>query len=276
LENLFPDARGPDTRANEPWSDSVQEPTHKNKVEPANALAGGPGSHARRLPFSSTQLLISLVLVLIASPLFAHPGYGESIGGLFLTLVLLSAVLAVRGRRRTLVIVIALVAPALAGSWLNLIHPHLVPRSVIASLVMLCVGFVMLQLLGYVVHARRVTNEVLSAAVCTYLLLGIFWAFSYVLVDQLTPGSFTLSESSGLVPPIAGFNAFYFSFGTLTTVTFGDIVPKSSVARMLAMAEAVSGIFYMAILISRLVSRHSERVARGEAADRDSAGSHPP
>ena len=54
-----------------------------------------------------------------------------------------------------------------------------------------------------------------------------------------------------------GFNAFYFSFGTLTTVGFGDITPVSKVARTLAVMEAVTGTFYLAILISRLVGIYS-------------------
>ena len=54
-----------------------------------------------------------------------------------------------------------------------------------------------------------------------------------------------------------GFNAFYFSFSTLTTLGFGDITPVSRVARTLAIMETVTGTLYLAILISRLVGRYS-------------------
>ena len=57
---------------------------------------------------------------------------------------------------------------------------------------------------------------------------------------------------------MGGFNAFYFSFSTLTTVGFGDITPLSKVARTLAVMEAaVTGTLYLAILISRLVGMYS-------------------
>src|SRR5580692_1416340 len=49
------------------------------------------------------------------------------------------------------------------------------------------------------------------------------------------------------------FNALYFSFTTLSTVGYGDIVPVSGIARMLAMVEAVFGMFYVTLLIARLV-----------------------
>jgi hypothetical protein len=53
------------------------------------------------------------------------------------------------------------------------------------------------------------------------------------------------------------FNALYFSFTTLSTVGYGDIVPVSGIARMLAMVEAVFGMFYVTLLIARLVSLYS-------------------
>jgi hypothetical protein len=54
-----------------------------------------------------------------------------------------------------------------------------------------------------------------------------------------------------------GFNAFYFSFVTLSTVGYGDITPVSKVARMLAALEAMTGLLYVAVLIARLVSLYS-------------------
>jgi Ion channel len=56
-----------------------------------------------------------------------------------------------------------------------------------------------------------------------------------------------------------GFNALYFSFITLSTVGFGDIVPVSSMARMLAITEAVFGMFYVTLMIARLVSLYAVR-----------------
>jgi voltage-gated potassium channel len=59
-----------------------------------------------------------------------------------------------------------------------------------------------------------------------------------------------------------GFSALYFSVITLCTVGYGDITPVSRVARMLAMTEAITGLFYMAVLISRLVSVYSSTPVR--------------
>jgi voltage-gated potassium channel Kch len=56
---------------------------------------------------------------------------------------------------------------------------------------------------------------------------------------------------------MSGFTAIYFSFITLTTVGYGDIVPVSTVARMLTSTEAMTGTLFMAVLIARLVSLYS-------------------
>lgn len=59
-----------------------------------------------------------------------------------------------------------------------------------------------------------------------------------------------------LRPPLDGFDAFYFSFVTLCTVGYGDVAPLSTVARMLAVLETITGLSYVAVLISRLVAIH--------------------
>jgi hypothetical protein len=56
------------------------------------------------------------------------------------------------------------------------------------------------------------------------------------------------------VRSLEGFRGFYFSYSTITTVAYGDIIPLSSAVRMLAMAEAMAGMLYVALLIARLVS----------------------
>ena len=76
-----------------------------------------------------------------------------------------------------------------------------------------------------------------------------------MLLAQLTPDTFHFPLAEHSEGHMGGFNAFYFSFSTLTTVGFGDITPMSKIARTLAVMEAVTGTLYLAILISRLVGR---------------------
>jgi voltage-gated potassium channel len=99
--------------------------------------------------------------------------------------------------------------------------------------------------------------NVLCAGLSGYLLLGLLWMPAYLLIASVDPGSFALKAPSGTDAQMDGFHAFYFSFITLCTVGYGDVTPVSRMARMLAVTEAITGIFYVAVLISRLVAVYS-------------------
>ena len=109
-----------------------------------------------------------------------------------MTVVLVSGVLAVGGRRRTLLIAVALVLPAVVGKWVNQFRPDLLPPEVPLVTNMLFVGFILLRFLQFILRAPTVNSEVLCAGVAGYLLLGILWMFAYVLAARMVPGSFSV------------------------------------------------------------------------------------
>jgi hypothetical protein len=95
------------------------------------------------------------------------------------------------------------------------------------------------------------------AAVCVYMLIGYAWTFAYALIEDLQPGSFvalTTIPSNNYVERVLQMR--YFSFMTLTTVGYGDIVPHSPVARTVAGLEAITGQIYLTVLVARLVGLH--------------------
>ena len=85
----------------------------------------------------------------------------------------------------------------------------------------------------------------------------LIWTMAYWLVYYLTPEAFAFNTATGTKQTMEGFNAFYFSLITLSTVGYGDITPVSKVARMLAAMEAMTGLLYVAVLIARLVGLYS-------------------
>jgi hypothetical protein len=124
---------------------------------------------------------------------------------------------------------------------------------------LLLIAFVVASLLRFVLRAPSVNTDVLCASISAYLMLGIMWTIAYWLVDQVTPGGAFAFNTSGEKQSMHGFNAFYFSFVTLSTVGYGDITPVSKIARMLAAMEAITGLLYVAVLIARLVAIYSSR-----------------
>ncbi len=207
--------------------------------------------------FTTVQLLVALGLLFFSFPFVEEVKGGNLIVSILFSLVLLSAVLAVAERKSVLIFAIILAIPAIGGRWINHLQPNLVPPSVFLSAGLILVGFVVANLLRFVLRAPSVNVEVLCASIAAYLMLGLMWTMAYWLVDQLTPGgAFSFNTNTGK-QSMNGFNAFYFSFITLSTVGYGDITPLSRIARWLAALEAMTGLLYMTVLIARLVSLYS-------------------
>jgi hypothetical protein len=131
------------------------------------------------------------------------------------------------------------------ASWMVPVAEPVIQVAELASLVLLLVV-----VLGQTFRQGPVTLHRILGGISAYLLLGMMWAGAYALVETLHPGSF-----SGAVDVAGGHRGWvYFSFVTLTTVGYGDILPVHPAARSLAMLEAVTGPLYIAILLARLVS----------------------
>lgn len=112
-------------------------------------------------------------------------------------------------------------------------------------------------LLHYIFLAKTVTRDVIYAAVSVYLLLGAIFVPLYGILETLWPGSFV----DGAAPdgPVLWQQLIYYSYATLTTMGYGDVLPVSWWARSFASAEAVIGVLYLAILMARLVGLYTQK-----------------
>ena len=102
-----------------------------------------------------------------------------------------------------------------------------------------------------VVSAPAVTFDILCAGVALYLLIGVTWALTYMVLDVLDPDAF---EFISLTADKGWTEFLYFSFATLTTLGYGDITPNAPFVRIWVVMEAVMGVLYVAVLVARLVS----------------------
>ena len=222
------------------------------------------------LRYSAIELLVSLLLLFAVTPFVEEMPAGSLVESILLSVVLISAGLAVGGRRRVLVISGLILTPTLLAKWTHFLFPNFLSPAVHLGLGLLFIGFVTGHLLRFILKASRVDTEVLCAGISIYFMIGLLWTFAYMMVGNLSPGSFSFVNDLDSEREMSSFNAFYFSFTTLSTVGFGDITPVSKVARTLATSEATIGLFYMALLISRLVSLYSPAaLAAAAKADQD-------
>lgn len=204
--------------------------------------------------FSTIELLLAITAMFVLFPFVEHLRSGALIESILLTIVLISAVVAVASQKRVLIVALILALPTLLARWVHHFRPDLLPPEIFLVGGIALVVLVIANLLRFVMTASSVTTEVLSAGISAYLLLGIAWTFAYWLVAEVIPDAFAFNASIKGEMSIEGFDGFYFSFITLTTVGYGDISPVSKVARMLAAMEAITGPLYLAVLIARLVA----------------------
>jgi hypothetical protein len=164
------------------------------------------------------------------------------------TLVLISGV-ALTWRKRVLFwFAVALGITTLAVRWACWFYPQLL--TVREVLMLANILFLAGVLLNQVLAKGHVTITRIEGAIAVYLLLGIGWAHAYQIVFSVNPHAFLIQ----MVTPSTVSEWLYFSFITLTTVGFGDIVPVARPARMLCVGEALTGQLYLAVLVARLVA----------------------
>ncbi|MDV5050655.1 MULTISPECIES: potassium channel family protein [Vibrio] len=103
-----------------------------------------------------------------------------------------------------------------------------------------------------ILFTGHVNSNKVIGSVALFLLLGLMWAIAYLILLEFSPTSFTGMEAISWGQNFS--NAAYFSFVTLTTLGYGDISPLTPLAQVVVYLEAITGVFYMAIVVSSLVS----------------------
>jgi len=201
----------------------------------------------------SFRLLVSLVLLLCVSSLLDHTSVYGAILSLVFAFVLVFAVRVITTdkRQRSIVYICAVL-------WLAIDVAKIVSRNEVlefasdvpfVAFCFFCAG----ALLHRIVTAKEVDFEVVCGSISAYLLIAITWAVSYDLIYAVNPDAFRIPE--GIAAP--NLNHFiYFSLTTITTLGYGDITPASTPVGIWSTFEAVVGVFYMAVLVARLVSMY--------------------
>ena len=206
--------------------------------------------------------LLTLVLLLISYPVLMIHGLPGRIAELILTILVLTAgsILRLGKSRRSLVTLVSGALVVMIWVW-SLVMPGLhwlVPLRILFFVTFL--AEIMVTLIRDVFHAPNIPSaNRLYGAICIYLLVGIFFGNLYIALDVLLPGSFecrtTLCGEEFANNFIIGLHLYY-SFATITTVGYGDIVPKNTFAAMLSNLEAIIGQVYMTVVVARLVGLH--------------------
>ncbi len=200
-----------------------------------------------------TYLLVSLVFLLFSSACVDQfmSGYGQNLVVAATIITMIIGIWSVRSINYLfntglgLVIAaaaIALITALLDRAELDFIH------------IILMLFFFLLTLkpaTEQALFSGQITGNSIIGSICIFLLLGLVWTMLYLLVAEFIPDAFIGVNALNWKQSLPDF--IYFSFVTLTTLGYGDLLPVSPLSRFLVYMEAVVGVFYMAIVVSSLV-----------------------
>ena len=200
-----------------------------------------------------TAMLAAQCLIIFAVPFAAmgYEGVREGVALLFFLFTFLVCLIS-PGRVATILAILALIS-GLSGYVLERVEPSSTIALILVFIGAVSAFVVATYALGYATLAPgRVTLHRVLGAIALYLNIGLMFGAIYRMIWYFIPNSLTN------IPDYAGWPAYgqilYFSFVTLTSTGFGDIVPVHPVIRMLVNVEAIIGQLYPATLLARLIT----------------------
>jgi len=227
-----------------------------------------------------TGLLIAQLLFIFMMPFVSESTTGTAFRYLGLFGILVAGLYAASKDRTERRISMVILLPVLFA-WLG---PDLFPKPLDELLRYLtpaiCFGFTAYVVIREVYRHEKVTTDTILGAINVYLLISFAFMFLHASVLMIRPDAYLFAGEPILeyfrsTPDSRGFSTMlYFSFTTLTTLGYGDIVPAAAFARLVTSAESVIGQLFVAIIIGRLVGLEvSSRamMARSSVSEPDTA-----
>ena len=235
----------------EKWDQAQSKGEYYVADKQTNLRFAGFWREDRHLSF----FLAFLVLMTIFVPMVGESRPGRIAIDLTFALMLLSGAIATVHRRMLMYLIIALTIPEFTADLFAEFNPSFSTRGWDTALKVFCMAILVVMTLKQTfLLPGPVSVHRVMGGVAAYLLIGVTWAFGYKLLLEMIPNAihFLTPLAAGVATGEPG-RLIYFSFETLTTVSFGDAYPVHRIARSLTTAEALIGQLYPAILIATLV-----------------------
>lgn len=199
------------------------------------------------------MLTLSLLAMIIFSPYLMLTPIGHWSLSIMYSIVLLTAIYSLSEKKHNLFLFSILAGFYILISFIDFLS-HSFTTELIERVLLIIFGISSTVALFNEIEATdEVTTDTYFAAISVYILIGVTYGTIYSLIELLHPGSFFYQhiELSGSTIQM---QLTYYSLITLTTVGYGDIVVISQFAKPFVILESITGIFYLAMLVARLIS----------------------
>jgi len=198
-----------------------------------------------------TYLLLLLLGLILLFPYLEEGLFARTLLGVLFSIVLLIGAFSSRQTRWGFILKLGLALLGVGLQWAALLTESitilaLAGISYTASLAVAISG-----VLRYILKRGPITADKLHGALAGYIMLAFVWAFIYALIERSSAGSFGPGRLD-FTQPGTFFKLLFFSFTTLTTTGYGDVIPLTDHARSIVMVEEFAGVFYVGVLIARL------------------------
>ena len=202
----------------------------------------------------SLGLLLGLGALLLSYPFVEQNANGRTVVNVLGIVVILLATRMISHTRADNRLAWFLAAlPIGAQLWFAVYHDAWVGAWV-AAMQALFYGYVAWSYVSYMRRDDVATLDEIFAAAATFIVLALFFACLFWLLDFVSPGSFVSSYAVRESGALTWYEFVYLSFTTLSTTGFGDTAPVTSFARALVMAEQFVGVMYVALVIAMLTA----------------------
>ncbi len=203
-----------------------------------------------------SQANLAFFLGLLVFSVFVLPsiGFGNRHSTLYsdtvYTVLVISGVAIAWGRRALFYTSAIVGSVAIIVRWAAFHNPTAYAELWRETLTLATISIITLILLIQIFGRGPVTSMRVQGAIAVYLTFGFAWAHAYMIAAHFNPAAFSSSVGAFSSPN----DWMYYSFTTLTTLGYGDIVPVGRISRMLAVGEALTGQLFLAVMIARLVA----------------------
>lgn len=202
----------------------------------------------------SALLLVAQLLIIVVYPFLETSRWGAATLGVLSMVAVGLALRVVRSTPALTIIAVAFGVPAVAMTMAEALWPgqdvFIVLSALLHAPFYLYVAY---SLIRYLFHDERVTTDELYAIGSTFTVIAWAFAYLYLAVVILVPGSVQPEAALGHGSSSPFFALLFFSFSNLTSVGLSDLLPASAYLRSVVMIEQVAGVLYVAMVISRLV-----------------------
>ncbi len=209
--------------------------------------------------FGFLGLLICLVSLLVVSPFLQEFSPAKPVVRIFSTAVLIFSVYSFLKKKHVLIIISLLAAPAFISNWVSYSFQTSTTLLIKDALNAVFFAYISVSILVEIFRKKTITVDLIYGSICVYLMIGLAWAYVYSALENIFPGSFRFplsdaQQASSLdTSPVPPSIFIYYSYVTLATLGYGDITPVTPPAQSLAALESITGQFYLAVLVARLV-----------------------